>query len=759
MAKLTALTEITAVENTDVAMFVDVSDTSSDTAGTSKKITWGNVKTSLAETTPLTTIDNADYVMSVDVSDTTMSASGTNKKITFSDFKSALNISSSIVGVGVLSGVNYTTTFTPTTSPVSGTEFTFIPDTNNPAGATLNGVFIKQASGTTLNDLEANDLIAGGYYKMRFNGTNYVLLGTSASASSVPTATKIAIIGDSHSRNVMGQEPVLLPLGARALPAIGGFNSTGLIVSGYSEATIPASTACNIRFDGTNLYCTIGTDAESVAVPIVNGSKKGGYMTLVGGAGTHVGKKIVVYVRQRFVATTSSGNIGITLGSGTPQTPHVNNQAFDSWLSFLFARNGWHSYNVTNYAVSGNSTYDMLSGDTADMIALAPKYLFLMGGYNDNSDETFTTLGSGIPATGSPATNIISIVTQALDAGITPIVAAPLFVVSQITSSARGYYGQLQIYARLRKAFRDNPRVFFVEPTQAILNQNNYTVIAGSGNAVAQPTVAGLAKYFKPDIVHPNLFGAWTMYNFISNLLTDTGIPLRRALPSHLGERTISSLTDGPYVTAYGGVPKTNILGLMSIFATPFKHFAGTGGGSLTAGAVPGDWSLNVAGTTPTTLRLYPSDNVNAGTHPDNLTQKGMRYEVVAGAGTGIITLTPVASNYIPDDIGGAAVMSGKRARAFFQFRMTNMALFDNLTVRISFVGSTSLDVYLTTFDTNSRLLSGDTIADTGLLTLTSPEFTIPTSITGINPRIAFAVNATGTVNLDVFRFDVELID
>jgi hypothetical protein len=91
----------------------------------------------------------------------------------------------SIVGTGVLSGVNYTTTFVPVTTPVAGTEFTFIPNANNPASATLNGALIKESSGSTLNDLEANDLIAGGFYKMRFNGTNYILQ-SSGSTSSIP---------------------------------------------------------------------------------------------------------------------------------------------------------------------------------------------------------------------------------------------------------------------------------------------------------------------------------------------------------------------------------------------------------------------------------------------------------------------------------------------------------------------------------------------------------------------------------------------
>jgi len=103
--------------------------------------------------------------------------------------------STAVVGTGVLTAQNYTTTFSPATTVVSGTEFTFIPDVNNPANATLNGVLIKEASGTTLNNLEANDMIGGGFYKIRYNGTNYILVGTS-NASGIPawlTATSYAI--------------------------------------------------------------------------------------------------------------------------------------------------------------------------------------------------------------------------------------------------------------------------------------------------------------------------------------------------------------------------------------------------------------------------------------------------------------------------------------------------------------------------------------------------------------------------------------
>ncbi len=47
MSKLTELSEITTPDNIDPVMVVDISDTSMDTTGTNKKITWANIKASL----------------------------------------------------------------------------------------------------------------------------------------------------------------------------------------------------------------------------------------------------------------------------------------------------------------------------------------------------------------------------------------------------------------------------------------------------------------------------------------------------------------------------------------------------------------------------------------------------------------------------------------------------------------------------------------------------------------------------------------
>jgi hypothetical protein len=88
----------------------------------------------------------------------------------------SLSAMPSYVANGVLTGSDYVPTWTPSVPTlVSGLEFTFIPDLNCPVDPTFAGVLIKEAEGTTLNNLEANDLIGGGFYRLRYNGTNYVL--------------------------------------------------------------------------------------------------------------------------------------------------------------------------------------------------------------------------------------------------------------------------------------------------------------------------------------------------------------------------------------------------------------------------------------------------------------------------------------------------------------------------------------------------------------------------------------------------------
>jgi lysophospholipase L1-like esterase len=52
----------------------------------------------LTDLTALTTIDNADLLMAVDVSDTTMAASGTNKKITYANLKAGLTGTGDVTG-------------------------------------------------------------------------------------------------------------------------------------------------------------------------------------------------------------------------------------------------------------------------------------------------------------------------------------------------------------------------------------------------------------------------------------------------------------------------------------------------------------------------------------------------------------------------------------------------------------------------------------------------------------------------------------
>jgi hypothetical protein len=93
------------------------------------------------------------------------------------------DVTPTYVGNGVLGTTDYVTTYTPTLDVVSGVEITFVPDVANPANATINGAPIYEAEGSTLNPIEANQLVGGGFYKMRYNGTQWVLEGASTTTS------------------------------------------------------------------------------------------------------------------------------------------------------------------------------------------------------------------------------------------------------------------------------------------------------------------------------------------------------------------------------------------------------------------------------------------------------------------------------------------------------------------------------------------------------------------------------------------------
>lgn len=610
--------------------------------------------------------------------------------------------------------------------------------------------------------------------QVTFDATNAVYSSAASSpppppppppAPSPVSAAHIVILGDSHTRGTGGAAPVCFANGSRAMPALGALSSSGMVVHGYSDATIQAGTACSIRWDGTKLFCKLSSDVEGPGVPLVEGSRSGGYITLTGGDGIHAGKQVVLYTRQRFAAAAPPSTVNVTLAGGSSQVPHVNQQAFDSWLSFLFAKEGYGNYSITNFAVSGDSSYDQRMGCLAAAAALAPRVAFIRSGYNDNSDESLAQQGNA-PATGRPSENIATMVDTMLAAGAFVVLALPVWVVNQHTSSARGYYGQMMLNAALRKAFHGNPRVALVESYQALLDYSATAVIGGSGNPAPQPVMAAQLAYFKPDQVHPSLLGTWTEYQHYAAAVAGPLsflLPRRRAQPRHPGERSPSTL-EASAVSNYGGNPMGNPLGMIAQMRTGFRRFAGSTSLTLSAGAVPGDWTLIGSGVAPATLNVYPTDHANAGTHPENDPSRALRFEVAAGAGLTSLTLVPMDSSYIVADVlGGAATMQGKRARLSCQIRMTSMVKFDSLTIKCAFIGTIGgvagsvMEVILASVDNNNTMPAGKTIADTGILQLASPEFTIPLSLTGVLPRIAFSVQSSGTVNLDVFPMVLEI--
>lgn len=87
------------------------------------------------------------------------------------------------VGSGVLTGVDYVTTYSPETPTLNaGLEIIFIPDVTNTGPVTLNGLQIFKYT-PTQNSLSAGDLEGGNTYNLTYNGTAWVAQLSGGSAN------------------------------------------------------------------------------------------------------------------------------------------------------------------------------------------------------------------------------------------------------------------------------------------------------------------------------------------------------------------------------------------------------------------------------------------------------------------------------------------------------------------------------------------------------------------------------------------------
>lgn len=158
--------------------------------------------TSMGATVPAT----GDVLPVVDVSDTTDAASGTTKKWTWLDFLRELFATRYAADAG--STDTYVVTLAPAPAAyVTGEHYRFKANTANTGACTVNfnslgAKTIKKAAGGITTDLADNDIRAGQWVDMVYDGTNMQmqsLLGNAptASASGTPFELEVACSDES----------------------------------------------------------------------------------------------------------------------------------------------------------------------------------------------------------------------------------------------------------------------------------------------------------------------------------------------------------------------------------------------------------------------------------------------------------------------------------------------------------------------------------------------------------------------------------
>lgn len=149
----------------------------------------------------LTTLADGDLAHVVDVSDTSSSSDGTSKKITASNIKNYM-FEDNVDGVtlGTLGGSANTYTATPTlpiTAYVTGMEFNMKVNADNTGAATLNvsavgAKSVKKYDGAGAKvALIAGDLQQDQYYKVIYDGTDFVVLNPEIPSRTVGAAVQV----------------------------------------------------------------------------------------------------------------------------------------------------------------------------------------------------------------------------------------------------------------------------------------------------------------------------------------------------------------------------------------------------------------------------------------------------------------------------------------------------------------------------------------------------------------------------------------
>lgn len=153
--------------------------------------------TSMAATVPAT----GDVLALVDISDTTDAASGTTKKWTWTDFLRELFTTRFAADAGA--NDTYVATLAPVPAAlVTGEHYRFKANTANTGACTINfnglgAKTIKKAAGGITTDLADNDIRAGQWVDLVYDGTNMQMQSTlgnapTASASGTPFELEVA---------------------------------------------------------------------------------------------------------------------------------------------------------------------------------------------------------------------------------------------------------------------------------------------------------------------------------------------------------------------------------------------------------------------------------------------------------------------------------------------------------------------------------------------------------------------------------------
>lgn len=277
---------------------------------------------------------------------------------------------SGATATGVRTGTNFVLTYSPDPiTPISGTIIDFIPNAAYVAGDTIGGATIQEQENGTLNALESGDMVAGGFYRLRYNGTGWVIEGQSDSTE----ALKLKL-DKTESPNIIDwtpNTPVRINE-VRRVPISGSLFAGALVDADIVRSTSARTTGA--VFDGTeanfwtlvarNTLYTPGQSAGLVDDSLVRKSTQGFQVTP--DDSTLVTEKLIkdnLDLKQARTVYTTPQNANNLVSPGV----HVSGNGAGALTNGPSGNSAW---SITVAAmVSGVNTYiqQLFSTDNNDM--------------------------------------------------------------------------------------------------------------------------------------------------------------------------------------------------------------------------------------------------------------------------------------------------------------------------------------------------------------------------------------------------------